>query len=50
VAVSLLQTIVLLLFNEGDALSYDDLLQATGIKKAELKVTLQVRVDSAQLG
>uniref|UniRef100_A0A7S3REU1 Cullin-4 n=1 Tax=Strombidinopsis acuminata TaxID=141414 RepID=A0A7S3REU1_9SPIT len=40
-AVSLLQTIVLLLFNEGDGLSYTHLLQATGIEDRELKVTLQ---------
>eukprot|EP00967_Tisochrysis_lutea_P114357 scaffold182184_cov28-Tisochrysis_lutea.AAC.2 len=45
-AVSLLQTIVLLLFNEGDGLSYTHLLQATGIEDRELKVTLQVEPPS----
>jgi len=40
-AVSLLQTIVLLLFNDGDNLSYPHLLQATGIEDKELKITLQ---------
>lgn len=39
--VSLLQAIVLLLFNDGDQLSYSDILDATGIEDKELKVTLQ---------
>ena len=41
ISVSLLQTIVLLLFNDGDGLSYAHVLQATGIEDRELKVTLQ---------
>ena len=40
-AVSLLQTVVLLQFNDADGLSYHDLLAATGIAPDELKVTLQ---------
>jgi len=40
-AVSLLQTIVLLLFNDDDGISFHDLLKATGIEDKELKVTLQ---------
>ena len=40
-AVSLLQTVVLLQFNDADGLSYHDVLAATGIAPEELKVTLQ---------
>jgi len=39
--VSLLQTIVLVLFNDSERLSYSDLLSATAIEDKELKVTLQ---------
>ena len=39
--VSLLQALVLLLFNDGDRFSYADILTATGIEDRELKVTLQ---------
>jgi len=39
--VSLLQAIVLLLFNDGEQFSYSDILAATGIEDKELKVTLQ---------
>jgi len=39
--VSLLQTIVLLLFNDEERLSYSDILNATSIEDKELKVTLQ---------
>jgi len=40
-AVSLLQTVVLLLFNDADGLSFGDILQATAVEEKELKVTLQ---------
>jgi len=40
-AVSLLQTVVLLQFNDAETLSYHDVLAATGIAPEELKVTLQ---------
>jgi cullin-4 len=40
-AVSLLQTVVLLQFNDFDDISYHDILKATGIEEKELKVTLQ---------
>jgi len=40
-AVSLLQTVVLLPFNDCDDLSYHDLQKATGIEEKELKVQLQ---------
>mmetsp|Transcript_20842 Transcript_20842/g.46666 ORF Transcript_20842/g.46666 Transcript_20842/m.46666 type:complete len:729 (-) Transcript_20842:640-2826(-) len=40
-AVSLLQTIVLLLFNDDDGVGYRDLLKGTAIEDKELKVTLQ---------
>jgi len=40
-AVSLLQTVVLLQFNDADGISLDDLARATGIEAKELKVTLQ---------
>ena len=39
--VSLLQAIVLLLFNEDESISYHDILAATAIDDKELKVTLQ---------
>ena len=39
--VSLLQTIVLLLFNDDERISYTDVLSATGMEDKELKVTLQ---------
>jgi len=39
--VSLLQTIVLVLFNDSERLSYSDILSATAIEDKELKVTLQ---------
>jgi len=41
ISVSLLQTMVLLLFNNDDAISYKDVMQATAIEDKELKVTLQ---------
>lgn len=40
-SVSLLQTVVLLYFNEADEIPYRDLLQASAIDEKELKVTLQ---------
>ena len=40
-SVSLLQTTVLLLFNDADGIAYADLLKATGIDGKELKLTLQ---------
>jgi len=40
-AVSLLQTVVLLQFNDADDLSLEDLAKATGIEEKELRVTLQ---------
>ena len=39
--VSALQAIVLLLFNDGDQIGFDDILTATGIEDKELKLTLQ---------
>jgi len=40
-AVSLLQTIVLLLFNDADGLSFRDILKATAVEDKELRPTLQ---------
>ena len=40
--VSLLQGIVLLLFNDQERIPYSDILSATGMDDRELKVTLQV--------
>jgi len=40
-AVSLVQTTVLLLFNDADGIGYRDILQATGVDDKELKVTMQ---------
>jgi len=40
-SVSLFQTLCLLLFNDGDGLSLDDIKQATGIDDTELRRTLQ---------
>ena len=39
--VSLLQTVVLLLFNDGERQSYRDIQEATGMEEKELKNTLQ---------
>ncbi|XP_019776530.1 cullin-4A [Delphinus delphis] len=39
--VSLLQTLVLLMFNEGDGFSFEDIKMATGIEGSELRRTLQ---------
>ncbi|XP_075395643.1 cullin-4B isoform X2 [Tenrec ecaudatus] len=39
--VSLFQTLVLLMFNEGDEFSLEDIKQATGIEDGELRRTLQ---------
>jgi len=41
IAVSLLQTMVLLLFNDADGIGYGEILRATGIDDKELKLTLQ---------
>lgn len=41
ISVSLLQTVVLLHFNDADGISYTDLLDASAIDEKELKVTLQ---------
>ena len=38
---SLLQTIVLLLFNDDERIPYADILRATGMEDKELKLTLQ---------
>nr|XP_005902314.1 PREDICTED: cullin-4A [Bos mutus] len=39
--VSLFQTLVLLMFNEGDGFSFEDIRMATGIEDSELRRTLQ---------
>ncbi|XP_072285370.1 cullin-4B-like [Pyxicephalus adspersus] len=39
--VSLFQTLVLLMFNEGEEFSFEDIRQATGIEDSELRRTLQ---------
>ncbi|XP_022358682.1 cullin-4A isoform X2 [Enhydra lutris kenyoni] len=39
--VSLFQTLVLLMFNEGDAFSFEEIKMATGIEDSELRRTLQ---------
>ncbi|XP_036155451.1 cullin-4A isoform X5 [Myotis myotis] len=39
--VSLFQTLVLLMFNEGDGFSFEDIKMATGIEDSELRRTLQ---------
>ncbi|NWH77720.1 CUL4A protein, partial [Piaya cayana] len=39
--VSLFQTLVLLMFNEGDEFSFEDIKMATGIEDSELRRTLQ---------
>ncbi|PIO29443.1 hypothetical protein AB205_0191820, partial [Aquarana catesbeiana] len=39
--VSLFQTLVLLMFNEGDDFSFEDVKMATGIEDSELRRTLQ---------
>ena len=39
--VSLFQTLVLLMFNEGDGFSFEDIRLATGIEDSELRRTLQ---------
>lgn len=38
---SLFQTLVLLMFNEGDGFSFEDIRLATGIEDSELRRTLQ---------
>lgn len=39
--VSLFQTLVLLMFNEGDGFSFEEIKMATGIEDSELRRTLQ---------
>ncbi|KAG8448203.1 hypothetical protein GDO86_015337 [Hymenochirus boettgeri] len=39
--VSLFQTLVLLMFNEGEEFSFEEIMQATGIEDSELRRTLQ---------
>ena len=40
---SLFQTVVMMLYNDADKLSYAEIAKATGIETKELKRTLQVR-------